>query len=468
MYVSLRNLLRLCYCSGIVAAVSVANAQVSSVGPVATRSGNSFSVAYPTGGASVAAGTRTVAAGSSAGTYTVTDALSVAVPAGFLPVAVTRGVTGAAVATALAEAGAAATGIGLAALGVGAYQLFQNYRIRSAASGGGFEWDPGVDPSPQMTWKASFPANSPTASSAAGSIQAAHLSRASSTFIPLECLPDTLSYSYSGTSASMRCNFRTAVAPNGYIDSFSYGTSSTSVLGCQPQIDALNGQTYSPAIGADGKCMTGRYEAKTTASVASTLQSGMTVDAVKDYILSGTSAARPVAQSTPTTITGPASQVGASTTSVTNSGNVTTTTTNTPTYNYTYGGTTVNYTVTNGGTATTTNTGTGTTTTETTTKPETTIPGLCDLFPAISACAKLDMPDAPDPLPTVPYAPSITPHVFGSSATCPAPITLSFPRLSFTMSWQPLCDLATAFLSPIVGFLSLFAAVKVFFSGFRV
>lgn len=472
MYVSLRNLLRFCYCSGLVAAVSVANAQVSNVGPVATRSGNSFSVSYPNGGSSIASSARTVAGGSSPGTFTVTDALQIAGPAGFLPVAVTRGVTAAAVGTALADAGAAATGIGLAALGIGAYQLFQDYQIRKASSGNGFEIDPGspAQSTQRMTYKVSGfdGAGAGSSVAACNAYAAAQYAGQYSKFIAgVEYYLNYKMVGYLVTTNATYCHV------DGYTqdDVLMYPgfrhevitSTTTSSLGCT---EAATGAAL--PVRSDGLCPTGRYEGVSNAAVASKLASAMTVDAVKDYINSGTSGAHPVAQSTPTTVAGPASQVGASTTSVVNSGNVTTTTTNTPTYNYSYGGTTVNYTVMNGGTTTTTNTGTGTSTTETTTKPEPTIPGLCDLFPSISACAQLDMPDAPDPLPTVPYVPSITPHVFGSSATCPAPITLSFPRLSFTMSWQPLCDLATAFLSPIVGFLSLFAAVKVFFSGFRV
>lgn len=472
MYVSLRNLLRLCYCSGLVAAVSVANAQVSNVAPVATRSGNSFSVSYPSGGAPVASSARTVGAGSSAGTFTVTDALQIAGPAGFLPVAVTRGVTAAAVGTALAEAGAAATGIGLAALGIGAYQLFQDYQIRKASSGNGFEMDPGgpaqsVD---RTTYKVSgFNGAAASSSVAACNAYAAtqYAGQYSKFIAGVEYHLNYKMVGYVETTNATYCNVD-GYTQDGVLTYPGFrheviSSATTSDLSC---IEAATGATL--AARSDGLCPTGRYEGASNAAVASKLASAMTVDAVKDYINSGTSAAHPVAQSSPTAITGPASQVGTSSTSITNSGNVTTTTTNTPTYNYTYGGTTVNYVVTNGGTTTTTNTATGTSTTETTTKPETTIPGLCDLFPSISACAQLDMPDAPDPLPTVPYVPSITPHVFGSSATCPAPITLSFPRLSFVVSWQPLCDLATGFLSPIVGFLSLFAAVKVFFSGFRV
>lgn len=475
VYVSLRNLLRLCYCSGLVFAIPLAGAQVSSVGPVATRSGNSFTVAYPSGGSTVAPGTRSVSAGSSPGTFTVTDALSVAVPAGFLPLAVTRGVTSAAVASALVNASAAATGIGIAALGIASYQLLQDYRVRSSAAGG-LEYDPGAEKTPKDTWKTAANCGGKYTSSgyvpnigeggSSGAIINCQSMKASTDYIPMGCSDG---YMYpSGSQYSMICTYRTAVAPNGYIATESISSYKSTVLGCADVVDALTGQSAPGAVGGDGKCLTGRYQPISAADAASRVAPGVTVDSVRDYILSGSSIAHPVAQSTPTAISGPTSQVGAPTTSVTNSGNVTTTTVNTPTYNYSYGGTTVNYTVTNSATTTTTNTGTGTSTTETTTKPETTIPGLCDLFPSISACARLDVPEGPDLLPTLPHIPDITPHVLSSSATCPAPISVSFPRISFVVQWTPLCDLARDFLAPIVAVLSVFSAARVFFGGFRV
>lgn len=74
------------------------------------------------------------------------------------------------------------------------------------------------------TWTSTFPAGH-TADNPIDAIEAAHAARAGSTFIPLTCDHSTLSYSYDGTSASMFCEFRTDVPPNGYVDSFQYAAS---------------------------------------------------------------------------------------------------------------------------------------------------------------------------------------------------------------------------------------------------
>lgn len=73
-------------------------------------------------------------------------------------------------------------------------------------------------------WTSTFPAGY-TADNPIDAIEAAHAARASSTFIPLACDHSTLTYLYGGTSATMQCEFRTDVPPNGYIDFHQYAAS---------------------------------------------------------------------------------------------------------------------------------------------------------------------------------------------------------------------------------------------------
>jgi hypothetical protein len=422
----------------LVAAFS-ASAQVTNLGPTAVRSGTSFVVNYASDGTVMASSARSVVAGAT-GEFLIRDMFNAAGPAGNLGLTAQRTVSGAAAARAIV--GQAAKGFVPVAIGIAAYDLMQAYRVRATASGG-LEVDPGVATSPQTSWKATFPSGSPSAGSAAAAIQAGHQSRTSSSFIPLECLTDTLAYSNGGTSASMRCNYRTAAAPNGYIDYFQYAASSSTVQGCTAQIDALTGVSYVPGVGGDGKCLTGRYDPITADNAATRIAAGMTVAAVKDYIMSPGAQASPIPTIGTTTVTGPATQVGTATTSTTTTSTGSTTSTVTPTYNYTYGGNTVTYNTVNSTVTNTTNGGTTTTTTES--KPQSETDTQCKLYPNSLGC--LSLGEAPDsPITPVQKSVTVGQESISLPSGCPADIAVPGGRV---LSFATACDAAQK-MAPLV------------------
>jgi Predicted solute binding protein len=152
----------------------------------------------------------------------------------------------------------------------------------------------------------------------------------------------------------------------------------------------------------------------------------------------------------------------------TNPDGSTTTTTRTPTISITYTGPTVTTTTTT--TTTTTNTAPdGTTTTDTTTDTTTNtepepapadepIPGLCELFPDILACKKLEEP-APVEIPkrdqdiTLQSGPSF------SGGGCPADVVVSVGGQQVTVlsTAQP-CDWISAYMKPIILLLASISA----------
>jgi hypothetical protein len=73
----------------------------------------------------------------------------------------------------------------------------------------------------------------------------------------------------------------------------------------------------------------------------------------------------------------------------------------------------------------------------------------CEKSPDTLGCAKLDTPDTPVPKSTknVDYAPDNL--GFGSGA-CPSPISASAAGRTYTISYQPMCDLATNVLRPVL------------------
>lgn len=80
--------------------------------------------------------------------------------------------------------------------------------------------------------------------------------------------------------------------------------------------------------------------------------------------------------------------------------------------------------------------------------PKEDTPGLCDLYPDIAACSKLDTPDAPD-LQKIDKSASITPDSGwgGGSGSCPAPRKLSHSNVEF--SFQPVCNFMSG-VRPVV------------------
>lgn len=460
MYVSLRNLLRLCYCSGLVAAVSVANAQVTSAGPTAVRSGASFVVNYASNGTPIASAARSITAGAASGEALIMDMLTISGPAGNLPVTVARTATAADVALGLARV-ASRVAVPLT-VGMVALDMLSSVGVRRGTNGA--EIDPGQDPGLRDVIKV----GTKTATTKAGACAA----YAASVYIgeeewfqngfPVRANYKPVGYvGYQGqTEVCIVDGFNhlnQLTQPGFRVENFSTTTEPV------PCIEASSGAAM---LRIDGKCPTGRYEAATEAQAQAKLlpvAQAQTVEALKAAIAAGGAV-----PSTSPVVAGPATQVGQATTSTSTSPAGSTTVATTPTYQYNYAGDTITYNTVNTVTTNTTSPN-GQTETTTETKPQTDVPGLCDLFPGISACKKLDVPDTSgDRLPKEDWSPSITPHVFTSSATCPAPISVSFPRVSFVISWTPLCDLCHDFLAPIVAVLSVFSAARVFFSGFRV
>lgn len=479
MHVFLRHFLRCGFVFGTLYSVQIAHAAISQAGPTATRSGTSFVVSYASNGTPIASASRSVSAGATSGEMLIRDMLTVSGPAGNLPVTVQRVTTAAEVAGSIARG--FVKGLGVVGVGVLAYDLITG--IRGRLNGSVAEVDSGSAPASTIVdkWCVTGILDSSgnykhCASSAAAAAQKAYdydyLARTQSNDQPI-CgysngvgvpAAQRLSLDDVHSSGEMYYYSRrvTCSGPTQYFTDQVYGYYNSKKIGTESVLSCPGGGQ----VGADGKCATGVYAPVTVTQLQNLIKSAVTTAVADQHLKSPAASA---VETAPMTVTGPATQVGTATTTTTNANGQTTTQTTTPTYQYSYAGDTINYNTVNNTTTTVVNNSTGTgQSTSTETKPETKVPGLCDLFPAISACQKLDTPEDSSSIPPQPWTPSITPHVFSSSATCPAPITVSFPRVSFVMVWGPLCNLATTFLAPIVTVLSMFAAAKVFFSGFRV
>ena len=253
--------------------------------------------------------------------------------------------------------------------------------------------------------------------------------------------------------------------------------SSQTVQACPASIDASNPAYDIPAgspVGRDGKCPTARYNhqpytpeqaAGQPVTYPPSLPSQQWGQAVGDAIDHG-------GQSAPANVTssGPASQTGPGQTTTTTSGNSTTTTTNTPTYNYNYAGNTINYTTTT--TNVTNNNGAVTTTTTTgpNAPPAQDPKDPCTANPGRAGCVSLGDAPAAEAMPTSSVPITYVPTMFAGSAACPAPVPLSFSisgvAKSFTISYQPLCDLMTI-LAPIFLALGAAGASIIFMQGLR-
>lgn len=479
MNVRLRSVLRCGIVFGALYSVQVAHAAITQAGPTATRSGNSFVVSYASNGTPIASASRSVSAGATSGEMLIRDMLNVSGPAGNLPVTVQRATTAAEVAGSIARG--FVKGLGVVGVGVLAYDLITG--IRGRLNGSVAEIDLGTAASTVTkerwcVYGKNDSAGNPLycSTSAGGAVQlyeSAVRAWEVSTNNRLQCGSDVngnpvygtvsvvLKSVHSSGAAYYYDERRVCSGPSRYFDVYST-FATVNRLADRVVKECADGAS----VGADGKCPTGVYSPVTATQLQDLIKSAVTTAIAEQHL--GSPGASAV-ETAPMKVTGPATQVGTATTATTTANGQTTTQTTTPTYQYSYAGDTINYNTVNNTTTTVVNNSTGTTQSASTeTKPETKVPGLCDLFPSISACQKLDTPEDSSAIPPQPWTPSITPHVFSSSATCPAPITVSFPRVSFVMVWDPLCNLATTFLAPIVTVLSMFAAAKVFFSGFRV
>lgn len=447
---------------------SSAGAFVSSAALVATRAGSAIQVTAPATGAAVAASARTISAGATTGEAKIIDMLRAAGPAGDLPLTVTRTATAVQVAAGLATLLRATTPLGLT---LTAAEMLSGAGLRLDNGG---EIDLGVTATDHIFteyWIDSKAGKMPSKSQACTRYAEwmysyGHAGSAYSADGRVE------RYKLNGFLVADpywgdRCQVdKTDPFTGQLFPKFRYegiAQQSTTQKGC---IEAATGSVSKAR--ADGKCPTGRYES-VQAVPQTQLQTAVlpavqtdTTTALKNLIDSGG-----YAETSPLSVTGPATQTGASQTTNTTGPSGQVSTVVTPTYNYTYNGDTITYNTTNN-TVTNKTDINGETTTET--KTETEPPDteqLCDLFPSALACMKVgDIPE-PDKRPEDVKLVSPGRHSAWSynSGQCPNR-TIDF---SFGVSvniLQPFCDFFVILKGVILSIFSL-ASALVFRGGIR-
>jgi hypothetical protein len=371
-----------------------------------------------------------------AGKVLATDATIVAARGGPLAVSVAQAVTGsnaaAAVGRCLLLANPACIAIGAAA-GV-AYEFWRVHEASSypgtqcGSTPGALCADPGTPPTEQQTNQFCLSIAGNVTCRATVAALGAPLLAANSN----NC-PSITSSSESPASITMQYYQYAWCAGGPFSQTYSPSVQTVTSTSCPASTDASNPAYNVPAGGApgpDGKCPTARYNhapisldeavAKTQAHPPAD-QGQFWKEPLRNAVESGQWAPAEV------TSTGPGSQTGTPTESVTTGPNGTTTTTSTPTHTYSYGGDTINVT-----TSTTTNTCTGagscttanaTTTTTTTEPPKEQDPeDPCTLNPDRAGCAKLGSPPDAESMPGKSVSVSITPESgFGAdNGSCPA------------------------------------------------
>lgn len=162
------------------------------------------------------------------------------------------------------------------------------------------------------------------------------------------------------------------------------------------------------------------------------------------------------------TVSGPATSPGESVTTTNPDGTTKTTAT---TVNNTYNGPNITQT-----TVTVTNNN-GSVTTTTTNNTETPESDLCKLHPDILACQKLgDIPTG-DALPKDTKNIDFTAVQFQTSASCPSPLQLAYSLVGrsfeIVLSFQPLCDAATAWIRPFMMLAAALVAGSIFVGGLK-
>lgn len=439
----------------LAAVASSAGAAVSPAALVATRSGSSIQITAPLTGPAVSASARTITTVGNAAR--VIDLIPIQGPAGNLPATVTRTVSASAVAAGLARVAVKAVpGIALASA---ALDLLKGAGVRIGPNG--VELDNGVESTlvDDLSYQVS---HGPIASS---------MSQACSSYA--QGFSNVTSGYRNGKLVWEPYGIDSAVTPqgSGYLCAVYLIDPFTGAINRHRNEPVVTYKTQKQSCGTgisrlDGLCETGVYYPATESQVLSALERlSQKVDtAVSLRALIG---AGGYADSSPISITGPASQTGDSHTTNTTGPSGTVSTTVTPTYNYTYNGDTITYNTTNNTITTKTNTD-GETTTET--KTETEPPdtkGLCDLFPSALACIKVgDVPE-PDKLPenVKLVAPGRHSAWSYNSGQCPNR-TIDF---SFGVSvniLQPFCDFFVILKGVILSIFSL-ASALVFRGGIR-
>lgn len=433
-----------------------AEAFVSSAGPVATRSGNAIQISYPISGSAIASSARTISAGATSGEAKILDMFTATGPAGPLPVSISRTVTAGSIAAGLARV--AAKSIVPISVGMALYDLYKGAGIQTGSNG--LEIDSGAESQSvdDLTYQVS---NGPIAGSMgqACSGYAATFNSVTSGYRDgkLSWEPYKIDSAVSAQGAGYLC----AVY---LIDPFT-GTSNR--YRNEPVVTYKTKKQVcgNGVVRLDGMCETGVYSPATESQILPALERLMqkldSATTLKRLIGAGG-----YADPASTSISGPATQVGASQTTNTTGPSGSVSSTVTPTYNYTYAGDTITYNTVNN-TVTNKTDISGKTTTETESKPDNTQnKELCDLFPSALACIKPGEAPSPEDLPIVKKDANFSPDArwgAGAGSCSRGPVQLSFG--SFDL-WKPFCDWASMIRGVVIAGFSL-AAAAVFLSGVR-
>ncbi len=94
-------------------------------------------------------------------------------------------------------------------------------------------------------------------------------------------------------------------------------------------------------------------------------------------------------------------------------------------------------------------------------------PGLCALYPDIIACQTFGTPDPEKPVATDKTLGQFTPGTLSEAGTCPAPISLNIAGVNALMSWDPVCNVASTYIRPLVLLMASVAAYFIFVGGLR-
>lgn len=414
---------------------------------------------------------RSITAGSvmmGAGAVGVLDTFTGQGPAGALAVNVNRSVDWDSVVGA-AAAGLLATKSPWGAAAAGAYDLWNQLRVRPDGSGGAMR-DVGVPPGEETGTQYRVPScgnDWHTARSAA--------SQACSVLIDPQTETGTCRYSFEGDHVTRCTVYYKGTSTIKHNDIILSTTMSQEVRvqpkPCSAYTDSVTGQQVPEGRppGIDGKCSTGSYQAATANDLKTLVNSTPTIQAAaqqqstvlaQDALNQGQSLT-PQSQ----TISGPASQSGTPQTQTTVKPDGTTEVkTVTPTYNYTYEGDEVKIQTTN--VTTTNNNGQTTTTTTTTNGTGGADVDICKSNPTASACAELGSGSVdPAPPQQVPFA--INSVTMPDGSGCPAPVQWTAFNHAYQFSFTPMCDAATIWVRPVILVVSIALGAFVFIGGMK-
>lgn len=440
-----------------------ASAAVSSVGPSAVRTGaSSFVVQYASTGTPIAAASRTISAGAT-GEALIRDMFNVSGPVGNLPVAVSRTVTAAQVASGFSRVMRLAGPVGLALTAVDLLSGI-GYRVNN-----GGEIDLGVTATDRIFtdyWVDVNAGKAPSKSQACtlygkwlfNTNQAGNATSSTGQSSPYLLNSALVADAYWGD----RCQVDKVDPFTGAISQskFRYvgiSQQSTAGKGC---VELSSGEVTKAR--PDGKCPTGRYES------AAALSDAVLSEAVKPVVSSDVPAAVKAlidsggsAESSPISLSGPQSQTSSPSVSTKTgpSGSVVSTTTNN--YQYNYAGDTINYTV-NQTTVTETTAPDGTKQTQTETSDKTPEKTNCELYPESIGCMKLGEPGETK-IPESKKNIDISPEGISLPSGCPSDLALPGGRV---VSYASACDAAQK-MRPLVIAAGVFSALLIAVAAIR-